>query len=213
MYWLSSNMFSLGQVACLRIPAVRTVLKIPQRVVHDPDKLAPREGFLKSFKQGKGPSSVTRTGERGLEMGPGPMVFLPFTQAGRMPKWPISYRNGNDVCRTTWSSLPGVNNPCRPNSVICFFLFFVHQDLFSLLPQVRYDRRLPTTLCCSMERMTLPTPTTAAAAAAAATKQSQSNPGVTRLADLCCLLTLAGTLSLQRLSLRTRFHAGSLRQT
>ncbi|KAM6202562.1 mitochondrial inner membrane protein OXA1L [Rhynchocyon petersi] len=52
MYWLSSNLFSLGQVACLRIPAVRTVLKIPQRVVHDPDKLAPREGFIKSFKQG-----------------------------------------------------------------------------------------------------------------------------------------------------------------
>ena len=138
------------------------------------------------------------------------MVFLSFTQAGRMPKWPISYRNGNDVCRTTWSSLPGVKNPCRPNSVICFFLFFVHRDLFSLLPQVLYDRRLPTTLCCSMERMTLPTPPTAAAAAA--TKQSQSSPGVTRLADLCCLLTLAGTLSLQRLSLRTRFHAGSLRK-
>ncbi|KAF7462257.1 Hypothetical predicted protein [Marmota monax] len=31
---------------------VRTVLKIPQRVVHDPDKLPPREGFIKSFKQG-----------------------------------------------------------------------------------------------------------------------------------------------------------------
>ncbi|XP_068404033.1 mitochondrial inner membrane protein OXA1L [Eschrichtius robustus] len=52
MYWLSSNMFSLGQVACLRIPAVRTVLKIPQRVVHDADKLPPREGFIKSFKRG-----------------------------------------------------------------------------------------------------------------------------------------------------------------
>ncbi|XP_032337558.1 mitochondrial inner membrane protein OXA1L isoform X1 [Camelus ferus] len=52
MYWLSSNMFSLGQVACLRIPAVRTVLKIPPRVVHDPDKLPPREGFIKSFKRG-----------------------------------------------------------------------------------------------------------------------------------------------------------------
>ncbi|XP_003420979.1 mitochondrial inner membrane protein OXA1L [Loxodonta africana] len=52
MYWLSSNLFSLGQVACLRIPAVRTVLKIPQRVVHDPEKLVPREGFIKSFKQG-----------------------------------------------------------------------------------------------------------------------------------------------------------------
>nr|XP_012321896.1 mitochondrial inner membrane protein OXA1L [Aotus nancymaae] len=52
MYWLSSNLFSLAQVSCLRIPAVRTVLKIPQRVVHNPDNLAPREGFLKSFKRG-----------------------------------------------------------------------------------------------------------------------------------------------------------------
>ncbi|XP_045864264.1 mitochondrial inner membrane protein OXA1L [Meles meles] len=52
MYWLSSNMFSLVQVACLRIPAVRTILKIPQRVVHDSSKLPPREGFIKSFKRG-----------------------------------------------------------------------------------------------------------------------------------------------------------------
>lgn len=52
MYWLSSNVFSLVQVGCLRIPAVRTVLKIPQRVVHDPSKLPPQEGFLKSFKKG-----------------------------------------------------------------------------------------------------------------------------------------------------------------
>ncbi|XP_048218825.1 mitochondrial inner membrane protein OXA1L [Perognathus longimembris pacificus] len=52
MYWLSSNVFSLVQVSCLRIPAVRTALKIPQRVVHSPDKLLPREGFIKSFKKG-----------------------------------------------------------------------------------------------------------------------------------------------------------------
>lgn len=52
VYWFSSNLFSLCQVACLRIPAVRTALKIPQRVVHDPDKLPPREGFIKSFKKG-----------------------------------------------------------------------------------------------------------------------------------------------------------------
>lgn len=57
MYWFSSNVFSLCQVACLRIPAVRTVLKIPQRVVHDSSKLPPREGFLESFKKGKGLSS------------------------------------------------------------------------------------------------------------------------------------------------------------
>ncbi|XP_054545113.1 mitochondrial inner membrane protein OXA1L isoform X2 [Talpa occidentalis] len=52
VYWLSSNVFSLAQVTCLRIPAVRTVLKIPQRVVHDPSKLLPRESFIKSFKTG-----------------------------------------------------------------------------------------------------------------------------------------------------------------
>ncbi|XP_008063470.1 mitochondrial inner membrane protein OXA1L [Carlito syrichta] len=59
VYWLSSNLFSLGQVACLRIPAVRTVLKIPQRVVHDPAKLSPQEGFLKSFKKGWKNAEVT----------------------------------------------------------------------------------------------------------------------------------------------------------
>lgn len=53
VYWFCSNMFSLCQVACLRIPAVRTVLKIPQRVVHDSSKLPPREGFLESFRKGK----------------------------------------------------------------------------------------------------------------------------------------------------------------
>uniref|UniRef100_A0A8C5ZKJ1 Membrane insertase YidC/Oxa/ALB C-terminal domain-containing protein n=1 Tax=Marmota marmota marmota TaxID=9994 RepID=A0A8C5ZKJ1_MARMA len=40
---------------------VRTVLKIPQRVVHDPDKLPPREGFIKSFKQARGPLQQTFT--------------------------------------------------------------------------------------------------------------------------------------------------------
>ncbi|XP_060031329.1 mitochondrial inner membrane protein OXA1L [Erinaceus europaeus] len=52
VYWLSSNVFSLVQVSCLRIPAVRTVLKIPQRVVHDPSKLPPRENFIESFRKG-----------------------------------------------------------------------------------------------------------------------------------------------------------------
>ncbi|XP_036893598.1 mitochondrial inner membrane protein OXA1L [Sturnira hondurensis] len=59
VYWFSSNMFSLVQVACLRIPAVRTALKIPQRVVHDSSKLPPRENFLKSFRRGWKNAEIT----------------------------------------------------------------------------------------------------------------------------------------------------------
>ncbi|XP_045697064.1 mitochondrial inner membrane protein OXA1L isoform X2 [Phyllostomus hastatus] len=46
-------------VACLRIPAVRTALKIPQRVVHDSSKLPPRENFLKSFRRGWKNAEIT----------------------------------------------------------------------------------------------------------------------------------------------------------
>lgn len=69
-------MFSLVQVSCLRIPAVRTILKIPQRVVHDSDKLPPQEGFIKSFKRGKGLSSESGPGESGLKVVWDPTVLL-----------------------------------------------------------------------------------------------------------------------------------------
>ncbi|XP_036406999.1 mitochondrial inner membrane protein OXA1L [Megalops cyprinoides] len=54
-YWLTSNVFSLGQVALLRHPAVRQRLNIPERVTHppaaSPDAVTPPpEGFIKSFK-------------------------------------------------------------------------------------------------------------------------------------------------------------------
>ncbi|XP_007662256.1 mitochondrial inner membrane protein OXA1L [Ornithorhynchus anatinus] len=51
-YWLSSNLFSLAQVAFLRVPAVRTRLGIPARLVHDPAQLPPQEGLIKSIKTG-----------------------------------------------------------------------------------------------------------------------------------------------------------------
>ncbi|XP_061444195.1 mitochondrial inner membrane protein OXA1L [Rhineura floridana] len=51
-YWLTSNLFSLVQVAVLRLPAVRTRLRIPQRVEHSPAALPPQEGFIKSLKKG-----------------------------------------------------------------------------------------------------------------------------------------------------------------
>ncbi|XP_029437713.1 mitochondrial inner membrane protein OXA1L [Rhinatrema bivittatum] len=51
-YWMTSNLFSLAQVGFLRIPAVRTKLKIPKKIVHNPTDLPQQEGFLKSLKTG-----------------------------------------------------------------------------------------------------------------------------------------------------------------
>ncbi|XP_015284310.1 PREDICTED: mitochondrial inner membrane protein OXA1L-like, partial [Gekko japonicus] len=49
---MTSNLFSLAQVVLLRVPAVRTRLRIPERVQHDPSVLPPQEGFLKSLRKG-----------------------------------------------------------------------------------------------------------------------------------------------------------------
>ncbi|MBN3299764.1 OXA1L protein, partial [Amia calva] len=51
-YWLTSNLFSLGQVAVLRLPAVRRRLSIPDRVKHPPSALPPQDGLIKSMKTG-----------------------------------------------------------------------------------------------------------------------------------------------------------------
>ncbi|XP_065270626.1 mitochondrial inner membrane protein OXA1L [Emys orbicularis] len=51
-YWLTSNLFSLAQVGLLRVPAVRTRLRIPDRVQHDPALLPPRQGFVQSLRGG-----------------------------------------------------------------------------------------------------------------------------------------------------------------
>ncbi|XP_076828340.1 mitochondrial inner membrane protein OXA1L [Brachyhypopomus gauderio] len=51
-YWLTSNVFTLGQVALLRHPAVRQKLRIPVRITHPPSALPPNEGFLASIKKG-----------------------------------------------------------------------------------------------------------------------------------------------------------------
>ncbi|XP_060137822.1 mitochondrial inner membrane protein OXA1L [Zootoca vivipara] len=59
-YWLTSNLFSLVQVAFLRLPAVRTRLGIPDRVQHDPSVLPAQGGFIKSFKKGWKNAQVAR---------------------------------------------------------------------------------------------------------------------------------------------------------
>ncbi|KAI5609892.1 mitochondrial inner membrane protein OXA1L [Silurus asotus] len=51
-YWMTSNLFSLGQVALLRHPAVREKLNIPARITHPPSALPPNEGFVDNLKKG-----------------------------------------------------------------------------------------------------------------------------------------------------------------
>ncbi|XP_070710398.1 mitochondrial inner membrane protein OXA1L [Pempheris klunzingeri] len=51
-YWLTSNCFSLGQVALLKHPYVRKKLNIPERIKHSPSALPQNEGFIESMKKG-----------------------------------------------------------------------------------------------------------------------------------------------------------------
>ncbi|XP_012723138.2 mitochondrial inner membrane protein OXA1L [Fundulus heteroclitus] len=51
-YWLTSNCFSLGQVALLKHPAVREKLKIPERMKHPAAALPQNEGLIESIKKG-----------------------------------------------------------------------------------------------------------------------------------------------------------------
>ncbi|XP_071374360.1 mitochondrial inner membrane protein OXA1L isoform X2 [Centroberyx affinis] len=51
-YWLTSNCFSLGQVALLRHPLVREKLKIPERITHPASDLPQNDGFIASIKKG-----------------------------------------------------------------------------------------------------------------------------------------------------------------
>ncbi|TSL40966.1 Mitochondrial inner membrane protein OXA1L [Bagarius yarrelli] len=50
-YWMTSNLFSLGQVALLRHPAVRKKFSIPARISHPTSALPPSEGFVESLRK------------------------------------------------------------------------------------------------------------------------------------------------------------------
>ncbi|XP_038069016.1 mitochondrial inner membrane protein OXA1L-like [Patiria miniata] len=52
VYWLTSNIFSISQVAILKIPAVRTRLNIPEKIKHNPQDMPKSEGFIQSMKSG-----------------------------------------------------------------------------------------------------------------------------------------------------------------
>lgn len=51
-YWLTSNCFSLGQVALLRHPLVRKKFKIPERIKHPASALPQNDGLIESMKKG-----------------------------------------------------------------------------------------------------------------------------------------------------------------
>ncbi|KAF6724484.1 Mitochondrial inner membrane protein OXA1L [Oryzias melastigma] len=51
-YWLTSNLFSLGQVALLRHPAVRRKFNIPEKIQHPASALPQNDGLIQSMKKG-----------------------------------------------------------------------------------------------------------------------------------------------------------------
>ncbi|XP_077357561.1 mitochondrial inner membrane protein OXA1L isoform X2 [Festucalex cinctus] len=51
-YWLTSNCFSLAQVALLRHPLVRDKLRIPERIKHPASALPHNDGFVASMRKG-----------------------------------------------------------------------------------------------------------------------------------------------------------------
>ncbi|KAK2863059.1 hypothetical protein Q5P01_002592 [Channa striata] len=51
-YWLTSNCFSLVQVALLRHPLIRERLKIQERIKHPASALPQNDGFITSIKKG-----------------------------------------------------------------------------------------------------------------------------------------------------------------
>uniref|UniRef100_UPI0037E74A48 mitochondrial inner membrane protein OXA1L n=1 Tax=Semicossyphus pulcher TaxID=241346 RepID=UPI0037E74A48 len=51
-YWLTSNCFSLGQVALLRHPLVRDRLGIPERIKHPASAMPQNDGLIESMKKG-----------------------------------------------------------------------------------------------------------------------------------------------------------------
>ncbi|KAF8983002.1 Mitochondrial inner membrane protein oxa1l [Entomortierella lignicola] len=51
VYWLTSNMYTAGQIMFFRIPAVRRAFNIPQLINHPKPKVATKQpGFMESFK-------------------------------------------------------------------------------------------------------------------------------------------------------------------
>ncbi|GAV08594.1 hypothetical protein RvY_18259 [Ramazzottius varieornatus] len=60
-YWFTSNLISLGQVGLLKIPVIRKALKIPPKVVHNPDHLPmKKKGFREAMRDSMQNSRIQR---------------------------------------------------------------------------------------------------------------------------------------------------------
>ncbi|XP_046390425.1 mitochondrial inner membrane protein OXA1L [Ischnura elegans] len=80
-YWVSSNFISLGQVAFLRIPAVREYFKIEKLVNHQAENLPIKpKGFTKGFKDSWENMKITNTLEERQRYDE-----MQFLKAGRGP--------------------------------------------------------------------------------------------------------------------------------
>ncbi|KAM7377228.1 hypothetical protein PAMA_013827 [Pampus argenteus] len=50
-YWMTSNCFTLGQVALLRHPLIREKLRIPEKIKHPKSAMPEQDGFIESMKK------------------------------------------------------------------------------------------------------------------------------------------------------------------
>ncbi|KAJ8268750.1 hypothetical protein COCON_G00113570 [Conger conger] len=89
-YWLTSNLFSLGQVALLKHPAIRQRLRIPERITHPPPPLPP-------------PPASSR----------------PSRLAGQTLSSPNSWRREKGGLKITWISQPKVLSGRHSPIILC----------------------------------------------------------------------------------------------
>lgn len=82
-YWTCSNFISLGQVAFLKIPAVRTYFKIDKLITHNPENLPMKKkqkGFVSGVKESWSNMKITRQIEERQQIDQ-----IRFAKAGRGP--------------------------------------------------------------------------------------------------------------------------------
>lgn len=129
-YWLTSNCFSLGQVALLRHPLVREKLKIPERIKHPSSALPQNDGFITSMKKGEclniqpilGLQDVWHISLVSLSLICDNNLLI---QAGRTLSWPISWKTGKGESKIIWTwqlkvSLTSASSASKKAS-FCFF--------------------------------------------------------------------------------------------